>query len=436
LLKEGKISKDEMIESIYQVFNFSSQSLDPLKIEKISLKNEENFRNEENVLTLNSISFEGEILKNEPTFSYSNNDNFLERQSQWEVKKSLNHEQLREMKEKHEFRECTFQPKTNVSPSKFSQETIERLSKHRDLAGYTQSRQAKEQEKLLKELAICTFEPMINSVHADSRYLSQSPSKPRKAEEPSFAPQVKGALKNMKSVREYLKLDPFERLSKPQAEVSLKIESPEARSPKKDLNGQISKKSFFERQAFYELQKFEKRENLQVFNHQPVINERSKKMVKKTFDERNQEMIEKRKKPKKDPYVYSFRPKITRMAKLRKYRSFHEISSDRRKGEVIESPENRFDLKIPVKSFDGIKSKLQILNDPEGFIERLKNEQRRRDEEIMEMKEDRMRKELEECTYQPNVIDSPEYVKQIARNMALLKMELGKSKTPVKYDWR
>jgi hypothetical protein len=240
----------------------------------------------------------------------------------------------------------------------------------------------------------------------------------------------------MKSVREYLKLDPFERLSKPQAEVSLKIESPEARSPKKDLNGQISKKSFFERQAFYELQKFEKRENLQVFNHQPVINERSKKMVKKTFDERNQEMIEKRKKPKKDPYVYSFRPKITRMAKLRKYRSFHEISSDRRKGEVIESPENRFDLKIPVKSFDGIKSKLQILNDPEGFIERLKNEQRRRDEEIMEMKEDRMRKELEECTYQPNVIDSPEYVKQIARNMALLKMELGKSKTPVKYDWR
>ena len=87
-------------------------------------------------------------------------------------------------------------------------------------------------------------------------------------------------------------------------------------------------------------------------------------------------------------------------------------------------------------SYSGIKSKLQILQDPEEFIERLKAEQRAKEIEIMMSREDKMRKELEECTHQPAVIDAPDYVKQIARNMAMLKSELSNQKSPERVGWR
>ena len=435
-LKEGKITKDEMLELIHLAS--ISKSTD-------SLGRREGKEEEDQGITFDSGSFEGGDNRTleEPTFSFSTADGFFERQMQWEAKKLMNQELLRDKKVKFERQECTFQPKTHYSPSRFTQETLNRLSQHKDTSKYAQSKKENDYKNLQKELEACTFEPMINrtSAGAESRYLSQSPpSKPRSSEEHRFAPRVKGPLKHMTSAREYIKQNPFERLSKHKVAFEPEVPTSLSKSPVPECSGvSFSSKSFFERQALFELNKKDKIEAMDLyFDHKPVINERSKRLVKKTFSQRNQEMIEKKQSPKKDPNVFPFRPKITKMAKMKKYSSFRSIAPEKPQVFISEaaSPEPIYEQMQARNSYSGIKSKLQILQDPEEFIERLKAEQRAKEIEIMMSREDKMRKELEECTHQPAVIDAPDYVKQIARNMAMLKSELSTQKSPERVGWR
>lgn len=427
-LKEGSISKDEMLERIY------SNSIQRSKIGSESEKREE----------FDSFSFHKNKEKFEdPSFSMMKLEMFLDRQNQWEFRKNLNQDILREQKLKNEEKECTFQPTTNYSPSKYSADTFKRLSRHKDMSRYTRIKQQIDYNKLQEELSSCTFEPTINSrsSHTVSRYRSESPKRSIQPAEPSFAPKVKGPAKHMTSAREYLRVSPFERLSKVKSVQEPEEETIKCHTPIIYSCGcSYSSKPFFERQALYEIMKYEKREAAeQIVNHKPIINDRSRKLVKKSFLERNKEMIEKKSRPKNDPQTYSFHPKITKMAKMRKYRSLAEMSSvEKKKFEKSEAdPQSPCDQQFSsTKAYSSIKSKLQILNDPEGFIERLKQEQRRKDLELNYMREENLRKELEECTYQPAIIDAPGYIKQIARNMALLKSETHLKNSPVRPDWR
>ena len=88
------------------------------------------------------------------------------------------------------------------------------------------------------------------------------------------------------------------------------------------------------------------------------------------------------------------------------------------------------------KSYANVKSKLQILDDPHSYIDRIKNQQRRKEAETQILKDEKARQEVAECTHSPNIIDAPGYVKQIARNMAMIRSEMAVEETTAKPQWR
>jgi hypothetical protein len=457
MLKDGSISKDQMLEMLY------SSSFPSKPVEKSQrFEKFEKTADRETEVEFNTTEFEDFNLRPtpmfDPSFSVVNSDTFFDRQVQWDTKRSLNQELLREQKLKVEDKECTFKPKTNSQTSPlFTQETFERLAKCRENLRVIKQREDQERKKLEDELLPCTFHPQINrnSCISGSKYLNDTPKRSFKPEEPSFAPRVKGPGKDMKNAKEYIKQDPFERLSRPK---ELKQPEPEDDSPKSQKPStpclehsgcSFSTKPFFERQALYELMKLEKKEILESQPlAKPAINERSKKLVKKAFFERNQEMIEKKSNPKPDPHPCSFQPKITNLAKMRRNRSFNEMSygDSKKRLEKVEAlkeaaEEKARELTVPCsvqsRSYSNVKSKLQILEDPQSYIERVKSEQRKKEIVSQIMQDERAKNELKDCTYQPCIIDAPDYVKQIARNMAMIKAErVSYFNKAAKPEWR
>lgn len=449
LLKDGSISKEQMLEKIY---SFPSKpSHHDQKFEKTADRDTE--------IEFNTNDFEDFIPRPAPIFDGSFsvlNDTFFDRQVQWDVKRNLNQELLREQKLKIEVKECTFKPKTNTQNLHFSQETFERLSQCKENLRLMRLKEDQERRKLEEEMIPCTFHPEINknSCISGSKYLSETPKRKQKIPEPAFAPRIKGPSKKMLNAQEYIKQDPFERLSRPkevfQPEPEEQSASLKPSTPIPDYSGcSFSTRPFFERQAIYELMKHEKKEALETQPvPRPLINERSKKLVKKDFFERNQEMIEKKNSVKYDPNPCSFQPKITNKAKMKRNRSVTEMSygDSKKRLEKIENLKEVVEDKIreqivsscySSKSYANVKSKLQVLDDPQSYIERLKSEQRRKEIITQITKEERVKNELSECTYHPNIIEAPDYVKQIARNMAMIKAErVPYSNKPMKPEWR
>lgn len=464
LLKEGSISKEQMLERIY-ASSFPTKSEITKATETLDLpktKFEKNAFESGTELEFNANEFEDFLPRPaplfEPSFSAFTPDGFIDRQVQWDLKKNINQEILRDQKLKIEVKECTFHPQTNEPGAKFTQETLERLAKAKENARLLKIKEEQERKKLEEEMKHCTFQPEINknSCISGSKYLTSTPKRKARYEEPAFVPKIKGPSRNMLSANEYLKQDPFERLSRPreayqpepeESEMTENFEKPI--SPYPEYPGcSFSTRPFFERQALYELMKQEKKELLQQpVLVKPQINERSRKIVTKDFFERNDEMIQRKSTPKQDPDAPSFRPKITNLAKMRRNRSVAEMSygDSKKKNEKIEYLKEMQEEKIrevvnpstfQSKSYASVKSKLQILDDPSTYIERIKSQQRKKEIETQTAKEDKIRQELSECTYTPIVIDAPSYVKQIARNMAMIKAELASSVKPKKPDWR
>ena len=463
LLKEGSISKEQMLERIY------AQSFPPKP------KQEKIFEPTSDIQTINNerttfdydidIEFNPNDMDNfiprtapsfEPSMSIFPSNEFLDRQSQFQFKKHFNNETLREQKLQYETRECTFQPKTNADNVSFSQDTIARLTKSRENTRLLKLKEDQDRRKLEEEMQACTFHPQINrnSCISGSKYLSETPKKEFFGESPTFVPRVKGPSKKMKSANEYIKQDPFERLSRPKESYQPEPEEPEysikSTTPVPDCYGSsFSTRPFFERQALYELMKHEKREMMeQQSPKRPIINERSKKIVKSSFTERNEEMIKKKTEPKIDyPDLCTFQPKITNLAKMRRNRSFAEMTygDSKKKSEKIEYLKEMAEEKLKElvnpsifqsKSYANVKSKLQILDDPQSYIDRIKSQQRKKEIHAQINKEEKIRQEISECTHAPVVIDAPTYVKQIARNMAMIKAEMSVSKKSPKPEWR
>ena len=396
LLKEGSISKDQMLEIIHSNSFTSKPPEKSARFEKTA--------DRETEVEFNTLDFDDFQMRPTPVFETSfsvlNSDGFIERQVNWDTKRSINQELKREQKMKIEEKECTFQPKTNANVSSgFSQETIERLAKCRENVRIIRMREEQERRKLEEELLPCTFHPQINknSCISGSKYLADTPKRNLNNEEPTFIPKVKGPCKGMKIAKEYVKQDPFERLSRPKEMTQPEPEDDSPKSikpltPNPEYSGiSFSTKPFFERQALYELMKLEKKEILESMPlPQPVINERSKKLVKKDFYQRNQEMIEKKSETKPDPNPCSFQPKITNMAKMRRNRSFAEMSYGdlKKRNEKVEVLKEMAEEKVreqtnyssfQSRSYTNVKSKLQILDDPQSYIERIKSEQRKKE---------------------------------------------------------
>ena len=317
-------------------------------------------------------------------------------------------------------------------------------------------KEEQDKKKIEEELKSCTFHPQINkkSSRSGSRYMSETPKKRFYEESPSFVPKIKGPSKNMRSANEYIKQDPFERLSRPKELYQPELEEPE--SPIKSFTptlsyygNSFSTRPFFERQALYELMKQEKKEIAQYQSpKKPQINTRSRKLVKNNFFERNEEMIRKKIDSKADyPDIYPFQPTITDSGKMKRNRSYNEMTygDSKKKIEKIEYLKEITDEKLKEsvnpdifqsKSYANVKSKLQLLNDPQTYIDRIKSQQKTKEIHAQIDKEEKNRQEMNECTYLPTIIDEPIYIKQIARNMAMIKAEIQINNKPLKADWR
>jgi hypothetical protein len=68
-----------------------------------------------------------------------------------------------------------------------------------------------------------------------------------------------------------------------------------------------------------------------------------------------------------------------------------------------------------------VRSTLQLHDNPGGFLERHQLEQRQQEEMRMKILEEREMNELKECTFSPEIIECPQYVKRIARSLAVVK---------------
>ncbi|OMJ80847.1 hypothetical protein SteCoe_18797 [Stentor coeruleus] len=459
LLKEGSISKEQMLEKIYSA-SFpqkpeSTKAIKSLEAPQFKFESGTDFE-------FNSNDFEDFHPKPtplfEPSFSVLSPESFINRQLQWDLKKNINQEVLREKKLRIDVKDCTFKPKTNIPSCKFTKETIERLAKTRETTRLLKIKEDQERKRFEEEMKNCTFQPEINrnSSITGSKYLSDTPKKIVLYEQPAFTPKVKGPSKTMSSANEYLKQDPFERLSRPrepyqpepeESEITENFFKSQIQYPE-NPGSSFSTRPFFERQALYEIMKQEKKELLQqITSAKPQINERSKKLVTTDFFERNDEMISKKSTPKQHPNEPNFQPKITNMGKMRRNRSVAEMSYGdlKKKNEKLEYLKELQEDKIrevvnpsvfQSKSYANVKSKLQIADDPDSYVERIKSQQRKKELETQIAKEEKIRQELSECTYAPIVIDAPVYVKQIARNMAMIKAELAANTKPKKPDWK
>eukprot|EP00762_Andalucia_godoyi_P001871 ANDGO_06008.mRNA.1 hypothetical protein H257_02968 len=81
------------------------------------------------------------------------------------------------------------------------------------------------------------------------------------------------------------------------------------------------------------------------------------------------------------------------------------------------------------------KSRLRVLSEPESYTQRLREEQRARQQKFETAQRERELSELSSCTFRPEIHDAPDYVKRIARSMAIVKGQKSKSPTSEK-EWR
>ncbi len=399
------------------------------------------------------------------SFSTKPNDEFYQRQMNYSFKKALKEEHLRKETCFEESRECTFQPQINDNTRNFDNNDIFlRLSKSKDYIMLEKQKEEIDLHNEMKELAQCTFQPEINSRSklVKSKYMLPSTPgiRPRTQlmfQNPcTFTPAVIGPKKGMKIAHQYLSIDPFERLSqwkeepisedKPK-EVSLCSQS--TRSVHSE-GGSFSDRPFFERQALYEIMKQEKKEkNSQASPHQPKICDRSRKLVKKEFSQRNTEVLQKIEEKRKSvapPNECTFKPKITQIAKGMRNRSVNEMcygDSEKRQQKVEEikqlneqQRQQGADYSSTAWLYSDIRSRLGLNSHLDTFLDRVKAIQFRKAQEALREKEEREKQELEECTHAPCIKDAPAFVKRIAQNMAIMKAERVQTPKVVKPDWR
>lgn len=80
--------------------------------------------------------------------------------------------------------------------------------------------------------------------------------------------------------------------------------------------------------------------------------------------------------------------------------------------------------------------KLRVLSDPDSYIARIQREQAAASEKARRSAAEQVAAELAECTFKPTTNDAPEYVKRIARSMALARAVKAPEAPLAKPDWR
>lgn len=312
-------------------------------------------------------------------------------------------------------------------------------------------REKGELEKLQNELSKCTFQPQINARSwKTSSKVFECPhpthSKPPQ-ETYSFNPQVKGVHREMTKAHEYIKNDPFDRLyrqhflSEEESHFDPEEEYKRMERPSSALTSPSA--TFFQRQQQFEQRKKEKIALLQATHAQgPVINDKSRQMVTSNFLERNQEFLRRKTENQREAQLKlenscSFQPEITLKAKMvpnrscmdRSYRDSVQLQV---KHSLLREQEEQTQMNrkslVPINNhYNRVAGKLNILSDPESYVQRIKEQQRNR-ERLLQIEQSRkLLKETEECTHIPAIT---------AYTARLAIPQKPRTPLPLKPDWR
>eukprot|EP01028_Stygiella_incarcerata_P001006 TRINITY_DN1161_c0_g1_i2.p1 TRINITY_DN1161_c0_g1~~TRINITY_DN1161_c0_g1_i2.p1 ORF type:complete len:867 (-),score=315.19 TRINITY_DN1161_c0_g1_i2:247-2847(-) len=133
----------------------------------------------------------------------------------------------------------------------------------------------------------------------------------------------------------------------------------------------------------------------------------------------------------------TFRPRINAISQFMRGRTAEELSRgdfERKKArleglrlegeqremeEVTFAPTSKMVQPPRFASKSATQGRLRLSSESHTYLQRLKDEARRKKERIQEMVGKKEKREMEECTFRPVVHDAPAYVKRIARSMAL-----------------
>ena len=145
----------------------------------------------------------------------------------------------------------------------------------------------------------------------------------------------------------------------------------------------------------------------------------------------------------------TFTPGINAKSKHLKPRSSYEMSKGdfqrkenhqrqiRLKAEQETLQDMTFKPEITSKAKSSAKSKLKLSTDGPSFLDKYKNDQQKAHEKRLYELNEKRKVELEGCTFQPQTIDCPSYVKRIAKSMAIVKAARSEHlNQKVKPQWR
>lgn len=131
---------------------------------------------------------------------------------------------------------------------------------------------------------------------------------------------------------------------------------------------------------------------------------------------------------------HTFQPELSSRGYRMRSRSIYELS----RGDLHKKEINQRILKLKteqeelknltfqptindVSTMKHIRSTLQLQDNPGGFLERHQLEKQQNEIQRHKILEERMEKELQECTFTPEIIECPQYIKRIARSLAVVK---------------
>ena len=343
--------------------------------------------------------------------------------------------------------ECSFHPKINAKSEIMQREddTSMRLyNLNKALKQKQKEAEAKSvKEKAAREVSGCTFKPKINSEKGKSKVKEDIRSgmlnrKVADATPPpcSFHPETNKVPKNMSKVQEYLKSNPYRRLTAGQGENKSFIT---ANSPKQEDSSvhkafanesKVDLEEFLVRMEGYERKRKEKQKKMKEGVGQlnkKLINKKSEELTKSmvNFLERNQRLetikvTQKMLVDENETGSCTFQPEITRYAQNAKRKTIAELAyaPTQKKQEKLIQMKEQIDAAessactfVPdvsrSKKYYGVRSKLHLKGDTSSYIGHL-NQEKEMKKIMQDAREaERIIQEMSECTYTPKINPKP-----------------------------
>jgi hypothetical protein len=469
LLKEGRLSSEQVLERL------ASTSLTPLP-RPVSTSFTESRVNMESPLGWDVQEFSVDSSDIEeprspprstpqpPSSEKPSLDEFFQRQSHWEAAKAQHSARRREMQDRLSIQECTFVPKL-MKETGSEGNLMQRLTQVKDYSIYETIRANRDHARQQAELEQCTFRPKINDGQHSStpvfapRNLSEARARAERHFQQvcTFKPKILGVKPEMSQATFYTQEPAFERLySKSEMQTPAHSTAPgsETYSVEEESFSQAEREEslndFYLRQTRFLQEKQAKLQRRQTEPiHRPKICDRSAVLAKGTFEQRNQDLLKKRQEQPLLVEKASFAPTITPKGRASRQRSVEELcygDAERKQRNLEglrklyedEEARNYQQTLVSFPQSSEASSRLRLLDGSESYLERIRQAREHRAIRAENERLKREAEELAECTYAPAIREAPEFVKRVARSMAIIRAQraLDETESEKKLDWR